>query len=322
MNPISEKTLKITRKIYTTVYPEKSQSGRNWNMFSNKQYSNELIYKTLKEEKPCMIARFGSTELELLTNYLGVKYPEKYKSITHFIKGETPAWWWESVRVRQIKTHSGFFPNDIKRIEHFCELMMQDIQHIDILGSWLKEENLFIEQLQYAKRIVLEDLEPFFTPNPWTKALEGKKVLVVHPFADTITQQYKKRNMLFENNLLPDFELKTIKAVQSLGGENTKFKDWFEALESMKQQIEETDFDICIVGAGAYGLPLAAHTKRIGKQAFHLGGVTQLLFGIIGKRWEVFWFYPYMNLFNEQWVRPNENEKPNNAQKIEGGCYW
>jgi len=93
-------------------------------------------------------------------------------------------------------------------------------------------------------------------------------------------------------------------------------------LESMKQKIENIDFDICIIGCGAYGFPLAAHVKRMGKKAFHLAGVTQLLFGIKGRRWEESEVWPYMNLFNENWVRPSDNEKPNNAQKVEGGCYW
>lgn len=200
--------------------------------------------------------------------------------------------------------------------------MLEDTQQVDILGSWLHEERHLAQGLSRAKRIMLEDLEPFFCSNPWTKALEGKKVLVVHPFVSTIEKQYKKRDLLFDNNLLPEFDLKTIKAVQSVAGTETEFKDWFEALEYMKQQIDATDYDICIIGCGAYGFPLAAHVKRSGKKAIHMAGATQLLFGIIGKRWEDYIVFPYMNLFNEHWVRPGENEKPKNANVVEGACYW
>jgi hypothetical protein len=200
--------------------------------------------------------------------------------------------------------------------------MINDMSQIDILGSWLHEENYFKQNLIGIKRVVLEDLEPFFATNPWTLALEGKKVLVVHPFAETIISQYSKRELLFDNNLLPLFELKTIKAVQSVAGEKTNFKDWFEALESMKNKIDSTDYDICIIGCGAYGFPLAAHVKRSGKKAVHLAGVTQLLFGIKGKRWEEFIVWPYENLFNEHWVRPKENDKPKSADIVEGACYW
>ena len=211
---------------------------------------------------------------------------------------------------------------EIKKVEEFGELMLRDIKQLDILGSWLWDEKYFAEELHSVKKVVLEDIEPFFTSNPWTRALKGKKVLVVHPFAETISHQYEKRKLLFDDGLLPVFELKTLKAVQSIAGIKTPFSDWFEALDFMKKQIDLIDYDICIIGAGAYGFPLAAHVKRSGKKAIHLGGSTQLLFGIIGKRWEEFIVWPYTNLFNEHWVRPGDSEKPQNANKVEGACYW
>jgi hypothetical protein len=196
------------------------------------------------------------------------------------------------------------------------------MKEIDLLGSWLNQENLFSDRLIKAKRVPLEDLEPFFTENPWTKSLENKKVLVVHPFAETIRQQYLKRNKLFDNDLLPDFALNTIKAVQTAAHEKSKFADWFEAFEYMKMEMNSIDYEVAIIGCGAYGLHLAAHAKRMGKKAIHLAGVTQLLFGIKGKRWEEYIVWPYINLFNEYWVRPGENEKPKSVNLVENACYW
>lgn len=321
-NQLIIKSLKSIRKLHQLTSPDSSAFGRNWKMFSHKEYSNELIYNQLISNKPCMIARFGSTEILCLTNYLGVKHPNTFKNYKSFVKSQTPPWWWEASTIRQMQQWSGFFPESVSKIEQFCELMLNDIPQVDILGSWLKQESFFQKELGNVKRIVLEDMEPFFASNHWTRALEGKKVLVVHPFTETIEHQYLKRKSLFENNLLPAFELKTIQAVQSIAGVKTEFADWFEALESMKNKIDNTDYDICIIGAGAYGFPLAAHVKRMGKKAIHLAGVTQLLFGIKGKRWENYIVWPYMNLYNEHWVRPGEHEKPKNAQVVEGACYW
>jgi hypothetical protein len=99
----------------------------------------------------------------------------------------------------------------------------------------------------------------------------------------------------------------------------------------MKQEIDKKDYDICLIGCGAYGFPLAAHVKRQGKKAVHLGGALQLIFGIKGKRWEdphygvSQWNIPqgyYLSMVNEYWVRPGEDLKPTNAQSVEGGCYW
>ncbi|MCE6991384.1 hypothetical protein [Dyadobacter sp. CY323] len=312
--------LKFLRKLYLRVTERELNSGRNWNMFSNKQYANELIYNTLQKDEPCMIARFGSTEMQCLINFLGVK--ENQKSWLQYVKGASLPWWWEPATINQMEQFSGFFPKDPKSIEEFCELMIEDIPQVDILGSWLKEEDHFSESMGNTKRVVLEDLEPFFCTNPWTRALRGKKVLVVHPFADTIEQQYRNREVLFDDDLLPLFDLKTIKAVQTVAGERSEFSSWFEALEWMKSQIDSVDYDICIIGCGAYGFPLAAHVKRRQKKAIHLGGATQLLFGIKGKRWEKFIVWPYINLFNEYWVRPGQKERPKNAVVVEDACYW
>ena len=93
-------------------------------------------------------------------------------------------------------------------------------------------------------------------------------------------------------------------------------------------------FDICILGCGAYGLPLAAFVKRLGKQAIHMGGATQLLFGIKGRRWiedyNGYWHYrpgidiniDYKPLFNDYWVFPGDSERPKDMKKVENGCYW
>ena len=127
---------------------------------------------------------------------------------------------------------------------------------------------------------------------------------------------------MFKNpNVLPAFKsLQTIKAVQTIAGQKSEFVDWFSALDYMKAEIDKRDFDIAIIGCGAYGFPLAAHVKRIGKKAIHLGGPTQLLFGIKGKRWID---NPnFNNIINEHFVFPNDSDKVKNANKVEGACYW
>jgi hypothetical protein len=93
----------------------------------------------------------------------------------------------------------------------------------------------------------------------------------------------------------------------------------------MKAQMDQVDYDICLIGCGAYGFPLAAHAKRMGNVGFHLGGSLQLLFGIRGKRWENPDYNPVYNyaaLMNEHWVKPAEEERPVAANKVEGACYW
>ena len=151
--------------------------------------------------------------------------------------------------------------------------------------------------------------------------MEGKKVVVVHPFKETIEMQYEKRKYLFENPcILPEFELRVVKAVQTIAGQrDERFSEWGEALQYMYDECMKDDFDVAIIGCGAYGMPLASMIKRAGKTAIHLGGVTQVLFGIKGGRWD---HNELSALYNDYWVRPLPSETPQNANKVEKGCYW
>jgi hypothetical protein len=210
-----------------------------------------------------------------------------------------------------------------------------DIPLIDVLGSFQYYEK-FMPLSRDIKKVQLETLYPFFVENPWTKALAGKKVLVVHPFEDTIKHQYRFRTHLFDNpDILPEFELITLKAVQSAAGIRPPHENWFLALNHMEEEISRIEFDICLIGCGAYGLPLAAHVKRIGKKAIHMGGGLQLLFGIKGKRWDnpdygknEYHKYPelikipYVSLYNEYWIRPLDSDTPKSAKKLDGAIYW
>lgn len=275
------------------------------------QQASDLIKDELLRDKPSMIARLGSTELQAIEHYINSqksfrKYPEFFK---------------RNYIYNKMSVLSGFYPATETNIQRFSEMMIQDAKEVDILGSWRKEEIKLKEQLKNALKIRLKDIEPYYHQNPWSEVLKDKTVLVVHPFNESIEEQYKKREVLFTNPLiLPAFKLKTIRAVQSIANNRPEFDDWFQALDSMKKQINETEFDIAIIGSGAYGFPLAAYVKRIGKKAIHLGGAVQILFGIRGKRWET---HPFISqLINENWIRPNSSEVPQNSTKVDGGSYW
>jgi hypothetical protein len=283
-----------------------------------------------------MIARFGTTELITINNYLCVSSGESnYKKIWNYITDKTHLPWWDKKNLKYIDVYSGIFPATQEIAERFSIRYLEETPLIDLLGSFQYYEK-FMPIRKGVPYVHLETLYPFFVDKPWTRALENKKVLLVHPFEQTIKSQYEKRDFLFDQkDVLPDFQLITLKAVQSAAGIEVPYKNWFEALKYMEEQITAIDFDICILGCGAYGLPLAAHVKRLGKKAIHLGGGTQLLFGIKGKRWddpdygiEEFKSYQglmtnsYCSLYNEYWVKPLDIDTPKTADKIDGACYW
>lgn len=167
------------------------------------------------------------------------------------------------------------------------------------------------------------ELEPFFWKKPWSRALRGKKVLVVHPFTDTIRSQYEKRPFLFANpEMLPEFQLLTYRTMSSFAGNKVPFATWFDALDKMCDDISKIDFDVALVGCGAYGMSIGAFIKReLNRKAVHMGGATQLLFGIKGGRWDRVPEYSE-GLYNAYWVRPKASDIVPSVKTIEGGCYW
>lgn len=274
----------------------------------NGEICSLIIKDELQKNKPSLIARFGSVEIK------AILYPEMPTFFKPIIKKKV---------FNDMENNAGFFPATKNAIKRFSDLMIEDMKQLDILGSWRIEERFLIKRFPFAKRVELRALEPYFQKDPWTKVLEGKKVLVIHPFNETIESQYKnhRKHLFKDHRILPEFKtFETIKAVQTIAGNRGPFNDWFEALDYMKNEINQKDFDVAIIGCGAYGFPLAAHVKRMGKKAVHLGGPTQLLFGIKGKRWIE--SEDFKDIINEYFVFPAEKDKPQNSSKVEGGCYW
>lgn len=284
--------------------------------------ANKYVYECLMKGEPTLIAKFGSVELEALVQYRLTKVKQySLEDYWEFISSQLPSLGWLE-NIDHLCKNAGFFPNDISLLEKFAEIYHNAILEIDILGSCLKQERFFNNELANCVRINLDGyLEPFFYSEPWTMALFGKKVLVIYPFADDIKNQYKRRIKIWGNKkILPDFDLITYEPVQSMLGIETPYKTWFDALNKMISDIDEIDFDIAIVGCGAYGLPVSAFIKGKGKVAIHMGGSVQLLFGIIGKRWED--LENYKKYMNEFWIHPSQQYVPSNAADVENGCYW
>jgi len=287
------------------------------------QEANNYILDLLKTGAPCLIAKFGTYELAALEEYRCL-YDSKLNlnSYIDYALLRRNVMFKERNAIEKLCSNAGFFPDNKELLKEYYRENLEAIKQIDVLGSYQSSEYVFREELSKAKKVNLDGYyAPFIWDLPWTSILKGKRVLVVHPFSEEIKYQYERRASLWDNpDILPEFTLITYKSVQSMLGIQTQYASWFEALERMKQDIDLIDYDIALIGCGAYGMPLAAHCKKTGRQAIHLAGWTQVLFGIIGTRWEN---NPKISPFiKDSWIRPFETSKPAEAHKIENSCYW
>lgn len=274
--------------------------------------ANKFIGDAIEAGAPFMAGRYGNVELNATWRVRddGKGFMAPYKAA-----------------LSPMCSNAGFFPEDKDMMMKFAMLMRQSTYQANIMGVWFNpmEEWMLRTYGNNPEYCRLHSLDPYVASEPWSAKLEGKKVLVIHPFKKTIESQYARRELLFPGrNVLPKFELRVVKAVQTIAGNrDERFTDWFGALEYMYNEAMKEDFDVAIIGCGAYGFPLAAKIKEAGKIAIHLGGVTQMMFGIKGRRWETAYKGAYPELMkNPAWVRPFEEDRPKGLETIEGGCYW
>lgn len=308
LKQLVKQTLPLSEQIFSELHQWKRErrkeaiKSKNTDLYSRilpPAEGNTLIVQSLAEGLPLMVSRVGDVEAECVYEYLAGDYQKSFDRVAV----------------------AGLFPINKETLDKFSQLFLESSKLIDILGVWFQkgEPEIIRRCCPAASLVNLPTLEPYLHDSPWSKMLEGKRVLVIHPFAESISEQYKNhREFLFQNpEILPKFELVTLKAIQSLGGTKTGFNTWFDAYDWMRERIQEQAFDIAILGCGAYGLPLAAYIKSLEKQVIHLGGATQLLFGIRGRRWDN--SPDYQPFFNKYWIRPRPEETPQNRPAT---SYW
>lgn len=207
--------------------------------------------------------------------------------------------------------------------QRFIDLMLHAYETADYMANWyrMNAEGVLLER--YAPQAACcpaRVVEPYYLEHSWLEALEGKRVLVVHPFTETIKRQYEIKDKIFPSGMVPDFDLITVPSVWYNADGNPDFATWFDALAYLEQQVDKETYDIALLGCGPFGVPLTAHIKETGRQAIYIGGALQILFGIRGNRWDG--IPEVARLYNEYWVRPGDDNKPQSTKDLDDNCYW
>ena len=280
--------------------------------------THETISALIVSGQPFFLARPGGTESEGMRFYAEKRLPSLKKTPQAY-----SAWFRKFVQIGPGVTH--FSDSDL---DVFCKHYLQATLDADIFafGRFAPGAIGIAKSLAGNGVPVTHFLnpEPLFAVRenlkPWTHALEGKNVLIVHPFEKSIRHQFEKRSSITDiSKILPDFTLHTLSPPITFAGEKSS-SPWVEQFEALVTRALQIKFDVAIIGAGGYGLPLAHAIKKAGRQAIHLGGTTQLLFGIRGKRWDN--DRHYAGFFDDTWIRPGSDERPNESHLVEGGSYW
>lgn len=266
---------------------------------------NNFISHHLKNNKPFAAGKIGGTELKLLYTYLN--------SSTIPVDLKTEA---ENV--------SGLVPTTQESLKWFSDTYLEALGRMDLLCKWSKiiphlEHDLIQKADAYSTP--LQHIEPYFFEAPWTNFLKGKRVLVFSPFAESFKSNFGNFDKIWNGKIVNNFELIAIPYPTSITiTENNEFLNYKEIYEKYIEIIHTESFDVGIFGTGYTGLMFASECKKIGKAGIHLGGSTQMLFGVLGSRWkQMREFEPFINKY---WTQPQPQETPTKFYTVEDGCYW
>ena len=278
--------------------------------------ANDYITQCIESNRPFLISRLGLG----YETYLSYQYDRDYTVDTKM--------------ARPLHNHAGIYCNHYAELVEFARKYSECLQNSTALAAWGEKSGIDLQQTYFVRKYNLYTLpsrilEPFYCVEenliPWSHALQGKKVLVVHPFVDTMQTQLQNGFQIFKDKplFLEGQEFVFYKSFIT-NAMNKTHDNWIETFEVMCNDISKLDFDVALLGCGGYGLPLCNYIhKNLNKSAIYVGGGLQLMFGIMGKRWENHPFWKKVMAENNcAFVRPSANEQVQNQHQIEGGCYW
>jgi len=315
-----------------------NEEGYKFIYDSLKESLKESLEDSNHKSKPIMIGKIGANEL--LVVYQCIQILQKQ------ILGFSPDIFKEGCLT------AGIFPPTKDGFIIFVEKYLDAIKSMNIMASWNDRilqfeeyvwDNYVMHTQDELKGLVeLTSLESFYTePKYWWQNLyENKTILVITPFVKSIQTQlslYKrdkvwcgKWNGFWSNKI----NFKYIKFPHPYYISNNEDKEKYpKSLDLLMQEyqkeidniINDGGFDIALVGTGAYSILLCDYIKRVlGKNAFHLGGGLQMMFGVYGHRWEPkFNNSPFLKEYiNDSWIRPLKEEVPRDYKMQESGAYF
>jgi hypothetical protein len=269
---------------------------------------NNYIKHQLKHNIPFAAGKIGGNELMLLWFH-----NQKHCN-------------WNPQFHKDCEQVAGLYPTNVDTVNWFASEIYSNLKYLDLIAPWSKtlpefEDYVINHTAVNAYRTLMEHLEPYFFDTPWTECLSGKNVVVFSPFADSISQNYKNFNNIWNGKIAANFNLISIKYPTSIPiTHNSPHTTSFEIYNKYIDILHDTDFDVGIFGTGHTGLLFASECKKMGRTGIHMGGATQILFGIKGDRWSN--RNNFTTFFNKHWTHPMESETPEHYKQVEGGCYW
>ena len=270
----------------------------------------DILYNfILSADKPYLIPRISGMEA------ICACFPERYN----------PA----------MKNNAGVKISGKASLDKWCAEYLKAFENCHAYGGWgKKNEDLVYRGIESAHNRIEEicegkpriwshclDVFDQIQKRPWTEALEGKRILIVSAFAESMREKLPVLDKIYGKDIFPDCSFQFIIPPQTHA--DNPSREWDIELAEFYQRLDQvSDYDVALVSAGGNGNLICNHIYETGHSAIYVGGVLQMFFGLLGGRWLVERKAIVRMYLNEYWSRPKESERPAGYKKIENGCYF
>lgn len=204
---------------------------------------------------------------------------------------------------------STYFPGSINKIHHRAVSESRELSLFRFSQFYLRSDNIVrLYPRPFAERILLGKNTLF---QVMSKSLCGKRVLVISPFSDSTKANFKNRRNFIKDFDYPEFELLCFDTPVTYAGIPERLfphHNWHQTLRALIVELETFEFDIALLSCGSYAMPLGCHIRdNLKRKAIYGGGVMQLFFGIMGRRYNDPYFLDQINC--EAFITPLERDR-------------
>lgn len=233
------------------------------------------------------------------------------------------------------RIQGGIFPSGTPDLLAFAEFFGSHLGDLDFVGlpGGPLESDIVDRHGLFATVGDFEALEPDRSvphdeSNCYLPWFEGKRVLLVSSCADLLRRRATKEifESVWKNTGKPWWNPASVTAVEFPSTYDPATKDTFarsiDLVEAVWSRINVGSFDVALLGAGYLGVPLSARIRRAGRIAVSLGGHLQVLFGVLGRRWEDDAEFR-SSYINDSWIPMPDAYRPRTDSPLpDGGAYW
>jgi hypothetical protein len=290
----------------------------------------------LSDDQPCFLSRIGGSDTNAVVDLLRVTRSDPASLNLHIDKF-----------LPTVAAYNGFYDLDNPReayirycgtlVKAYLESRLLYLSNFQLLSIFFKNvlhHNFYVEDFpnksaysdfiheigakqadlrcypyQFVEKMVFD---PYTLFRAFSVSLPGKRVAVISPFSESIRSNFSNRFDFFKKNYAyPDFQLETVDTPITYSGLPKSYyphRNWFETLEALKAAVAATEFDVALMSCGSYAMPLGCFIEQeLKRKAVYVGGVLQLYFGVVGRRYDNPFFLDQIN--REKFIHPLERDR-------------